>query len=285
MKTIRRHLPFMTVFVIFLGISFGLLAVATVDTVSTPEPKLSVASLALPKISATAALVVDSETKTVLYEQQADDILPIASVTKLFSSALYWSGVDPFATTTITTSDLKADGRSGRLQARQMYQNRELLFPALLESSNDASVVMERVAPFDLVATMNDYTKKHGATQTIFTDPSGLSDGNVSTARELATLFIALVDEYPHIIDITRLPQYFNHVNAWLNNSPFIDTPGYAGGKQGFTKAANRTAIVRFMEPIGGRERAVVYVLLGSDNLKSDIDILRQFVNSAARFE
>jgi D-alanyl-D-alanine endopeptidase (penicillin-binding protein 7) len=285
MKTIRRHVSLLAVFATFVGIGFMALALSAVSGVTVYQLKLTVVSTPLPEISATAALVVDRASGLILYEKQTDDVLPIASVTKLFSSALYYAGTDPFATTTILEQDVLSDGRSGRLKAEQTYQNRELLFPALLESSNDASSVMERAAPFNLLAAMNEYAKEHGATRTAFTDASGLSDQNVSTARELLVLFEAVLSEHSHIIDVTMLPQYFNHVNAWLNNNPFIEDPRYVGGKHGFTVAANRTALARFKEPVEDTEREVVYVVLGSSDLRTDILILREFVGISVSLE
>jgi D-alanyl-D-alanine carboxypeptidase len=140
---------------------------------------------------------------------------------------------------------------------------------------------MERSAPFDLVVAMNDFAQRHGATHTIFTDASGLSDQNVSTVRELSDLFGVLYEQHRHIIDITTLPTYLNHVNAWMNNNPFVDDPAYAGGKHGYTEAANRTAIAQFNEVIDGSTREIVYVLLGSSDLSTDMKILRDFTITA----
>ncbi len=286
MKTIRPHLTVFMVLTVLAGIGFFLVTAATIDNAMTHTPSLHVKEgVVLPAMSAKAAFVMDVETGTVLYEQAPDEVLPIASVTKLFSAAVFWSQTDPLGTTTVLFEDVATDGRSGRLVAGQTYQNRELLFPLLLESSNDAAATIARSASFDVVAAMNDFAAASGAPQTTFFDTSGLSDRNVSTARELATLFVTINETSPHIVDITTLSQYLNHVNAWKNNSPFIDEPGYAGGKHGFTEAAGRTALVQFTESISGTDRGVVYVVLGSEDLTSDITPLRKYVQAVVQYE
>ncbi len=265
--------------------SLFFLAAGLVHQSYNQTAQLIVSFAAPPEVSATAVQIVDRVTGTVIYEKRANERLPIASITKLFSSALFWANTDPMATTSVTWADVAFEGRSGRLKAGQTYQNRELQFPALLESSNDAAAVMQRSAPFDLIAAMNDFARQHDAPQTSFADASGLSDQNVSTARELGVLFRTLYAEEPHIIDITTLPNYLNHVNAWMNNNPFVDEPAYAGGKHGYTEAANRTAVALFNEPIGTSGRQIVYVLLGSDDLSTDMKILRDFTASAVRLQ
>ncbi len=285
MKTVRYHLSALFVLTCLFAVGIFLVVAATVEETLTHTPTLSLRELPPPEVTAAAVYVVDRETGMVLYERNADAPLPIASVTKLFSAAAFWAGTDPLGTSTISWQDVAEEGRSGRLQGGQTYQNRELLFPALLESSNDAAAAMERNAPFDLIAAMNTFALEAGARTTQFADASGISDDNVSTAKDVATLFSAVLTNEPHIIDITTLPKYLNHVNAWQNNSPFIAMEGYMGGKHGYTNAANRTAVARFRDVTEAGEREVVYVLLSSDDLTADMQALRAYTGAVVGFE
>ncbi len=285
MKTVRLHFSALFVLTCLLSLGIFLVAAATVEEKLTHVPELVFRSVPPPELGATAAIAVDRETGRVIFEHNADAPLPIASVTKLVSAAVFWLETDPFATTTISWLDVANEGRSGRLQGGQTYQNRELLFPALLESSNDAAAALERATAFTLVPAMNAFAQSSGATQTTFVDASGIGDGNVSTARDLVRLYEAVLNDAPHVIDVTTLPRYLNHVNAWQNNSPFIAMEGYQGGKHGYTLAANRTAVVRFTESTEAGEREVVYVLLGSDNLVADIETLRAYTKAVIGFE
>ena len=236
-------------------------------------------------VSAKAVYVFDVTTGTPIYSKNKDTPLPIASVTKLFSSALFYSKATMTQKVAITYSDVQTSGRAGRLQVGQMYKNNTLLFPALLESSNDAAVTMQRVFSGELVSDMNEFVQSNGYSKTKFVDTSGLGDGNVSTAYELAHASLDVYRQYPYIFDITQLKTYLNGINAWMNNNPFIRDKGYKGGKHGYTPVANGTAVAFFEEDIEGDSRLFGYVLLGSHALQTDMNILRSFVQSHTQYK
>ena len=240
----------------------------------------------LSSISADAIYVFDLQTGTEIFSRDKHTVRSVASITKLLSATMFLEHASTTAMATVLLEDVETEGRSGRLEATEQYKNKDLLFPALLESSNDASVVMQRVSPVDIVEQMNQYAASHGLEQTAFTDTSGLDDGNVSTAYELGKLSAMLFTEYPHIYDITRLKTYLNHINAWMNNSPFVYDAGYRGGKHGYTYAANRTVTAFFDEQLAtGQTRTVGYVLLGSDGLQTDMQHLRAYVQRAVTYQ
>ena len=74
----------------------------------------------------------------------------------------------------MTQDDVAAEGRAGKLEAGQKYVLRDLLFPLLLESSNDAAAVFERTLG------------KISFPQVQLADASGLSSYNVASASDLA---------------------------------------------------------------------------------------------------
>lgn len=226
-------------------------------------------------VSAEAFMVFDVVTGLPIAEHNVTEELPIASITKLFTAAVVLESEKLEATTTITWSDVAAEGRAGKLEAYEVYSQRELLWPLLLESSNDAAAVLERVDP-DVIEKMNELVVANNASKTRFADASGLSDKNISTADELASLARNLYLQHPHLFDVTQLPQYVGTQTGWVNNSPFIDEDDYRGGKHGFTYEANRTAVALFEEEIAsGGTRLIGYVLLGSEDLDEDIALLR----------
>ncbi len=231
-----------------------------------------------PRLSALSWLVFDVDTGEELYSKDAGRELPIASITKLATASAFVTYNYLGSTTAITWSDLSADGLQGRLSFGETYTYQELLFPLLLESSNDASETLLRVDP-NLLTEMQTLTNDLLLTQTKFVDTSGLSSDNVSTAHEVAILLRSISISQPHIIDITSLPSYINYKNGWINNNPVSGEDGYAGGKHGFTYEANRTFAGFFIEEFyGGHVRKIGYVLLGSENILKDIRLLRTFV-------
>lgn len=235
-------------------------------------------------LTATAYAVFEVESGTILASANTSTVLPIASVTKLATAAAIIDSPDIEEETTITYSDLLADGRAGKLEIGERYTYRQLLFPLLLESSNDAAAVYERVTGDGVIADMNTLAEEVGMTATKFADASGLSDGNVSTVGDLLQLTRHLVREYPEVLDITRLKTHMGPYSGLVNNSPVIER-GYRGGKHGYTYAAGRTLVAVFAEPFEAGPVEIGYVILGSDNLATDTETLRAFVRDSVRFE
>lgn len=233
--------------------------------------RVVVAKEIFPVVTAKAYTVFDLTTGEVLLAKDADEALPIASVTKLFTaeSVLELAQDEKVV---VSAADVATEGRAGKLAVGEEYSVHELLFPLLLESSNDAAAALERVVGTPEVAGH------------VFADTSGLSDKNLASARELAFAVRELYFTKPHIFDITKLSQKVSENNGWVNNSPVRDLPGYLGGKHGYTTAAGRTLAAIFSESaLGGRE--IGYIVLGSNNVRSDVEQLRAGVAESVRLQ
>jgi len=262
-----------------------LIAAWSVNDALYYEPSLSVGMIDPAVVDASAYLIFDVETGTEIASKNSTEVHPIASVTKLVTAAMFYKDADLSSTTTIKWSDLNTEGAAGRLNFAEEYTYRELLFPLLLESSNDAAATMLRVKP-DLLEKMNAYVSSLGLSSTAFEDASGLSEKNVSTAYELSLLVRTLYQHDPHIFDITRLSQFVGTHTGWINNNPLAHEEGYKGGKHGYTLAANRTDVAFFEETIAtGQKRLFGYVLLGSANIAEDIALLRAEVAQNVTFQ
>jgi len=275
--TLGRVTIFFAVVATFCAGMF-LIAAWTVKDAFEYEPQLRVGLLDVSAVQAKGVMVFDVETGTEIASRRSTDVLPVASITKLLTAALFYRDADLTGSTTITWSDVNTYGDAGRIHAFEEYSHRELLFPLLLESSNDAAAAMGRVHS-NLLEDMNTYALSLGLLNTSFADTSGLSENNVSTAYELSILSATLYKKFPHIIDITRLGQYIGTHTGWLNNNPLVDEPRYRGGKHGFTEAANRTDVAFFEETLrSGHTRLIGYVVLGTDSVPLDIARLRDEV-------
>ena len=225
-----------------------------------------------PQVSARAYGVFDIETGKLLFSQNQDEQLPIASVTKLFTAAQVLKSEQDDTELNISEVDVATEGRAGKLKVGQVYKTHELLFPLLLESSNDAATALER-------SVGSIY---FGDRQ--LADASGLSSYNEASVSELATEVRRLYHEVPHLFDITTLGQYVGEYTGWVNNSPVRNLPGYRGGKHGYTEAAGKTLAAVFAESkLTGRELG--YVLLGSSDLEKDVEILRATVEQSVHLE
>jgi D-alanyl-D-alanine carboxypeptidase len=235
------------------------------------EPELVVSSVAAVDISAVAYSVIDIETGQMLLSHNADQNLPIASVTKLFTAAAL-DAIPRNEEVIITAADVATEGRAGKLEVGQSYSARELLFPLLLESSNDAATALER--------NIGQVTL---AGQTL-ADASGLSALNRASATVVASEMRSVYLTHPHVFDVTKLKQYVGKYTGWVNNSPVRDLPGYQGGKHGYTEASGKTLAAVFSEE-SLNERRLGYVILGSKDIKADTIALRSAVASSVHLE
>lgn len=245
--------------------------------------RFSVADTAV-ALSAKSFLVFDVATGQTLLSKQADLVVPIASITKLLTAAALLDSSSLEEKVVVQAIDLEAEGDAGKLKLGEKYSYRELLFPLLLESSNDAAAVFERVTKGEVVQKMNELSLLAGAKNTKLTDASGLSVGNISTVSDLALITSYLYKTQPHVFDITRLSQFVGPYTGWVNNNPILDK-NYQGGKHGYTKVSAKTVVALFDEKFGVESRVIGYVILGSDDLRSDTDALRKFVGQSVKFE
>ena len=248
------------------------------EVVSTVQSLVSTSSAAsiLPQVAAYA--VFDPSDGTLLLAHNEDTPLAIASITKLFSAMAIQDVFDLDGRTTLGWSDLNAVGTAGRLEFGQEYTYRELLFPLLLSSSNNAALTFERRARDQgtpLPEVMEQLAAQAGYPAVQFADASGLSARNQSTARDLAGLVAATRQQYSYVYAITSLRSYVGPYLAWGNNSPFIEDVHFSGGKHGFTNAAGRTAVALFTETIDGIEVEIGYIILGRTDLSGDMSHLR----------
>jgi D-alanyl-D-alanine carboxypeptidase len=259
---------------IALGVLVSLLdrseAAPLVVPLSSSESVIRVAKIPEVQTSAKAYSVIDIKTGNVILSHNADEALPIASVTKLFTAAALESV--PNETVVITVDDVATEGRSGKLEVGQTYDTHELMFPLLLESSNDAAAALER--------TIGEVTLSG---QTL-ADASGLSSANTASAAVVASEMRSVYLGHPHIFDVTKLKQYVGKYTGWINNSPVRDLPGYQGGKHGYTVAAGKTLAAVFSEEVID-ERPFGYVILGSEDIVADMLALREAVQRSVRIE
>ncbi|MDH4148892.1 MAG: D-alanyl-D-alanine endopeptidase [Betaproteobacteria bacterium] len=160
-----------------------------------------------PALKSSAALVIDQEAGSALYGKNTDEVMPIASITKLMTAMVVMDAGLPL-TEQIVISEADKDlvkGTRSRLRIGTPLTRRELLQLALMASENRAAEALTRVYPGStraFVAAMNQKAVELGMWRTRFVDGTGLSSDNVSTAQDL-TKMVAAAYGYPLIRDFT----------------------------------------------------------------------------------
>jgi len=140
-----------------------------------------------------AALVEDQRTGELLVQKRAEEVLPIASITKLMTSMVVLDAkMDLQESLTIEPDDADALRHSrSRLRIGARLKRGEAMLLALMASENRAAHALGRTYPGGLnafVSAMNAKAQSLGLKETRFEDPAGLSRGNVSSARDLTRM-------------------------------------------------------------------------------------------------
>ena len=156
-----------------------------------PKAKIPVPvdDVVAPTVSASAYIVVDKATGLILAEQNAGSSHRIASLTKLMTVDVVMSKNVPMSRVQpITARDQVGGSRLGVAAGTKMTVS-DLLYATLLPSANDAANALAsstKLSRAKFVAAMNASAKKLGLNRTVFSEPTGIDDANVSTAREFA---------------------------------------------------------------------------------------------------
>jgi D-alanyl-D-alanine carboxypeptidase len=234
---------------------------------------------AKPLISAEAYLVGNVETGEIYIEHNPGAVFPIASLSKLITAMIATHSMKSDQKITITQSMLDAYGDAGHLVLGETFTVSELLYPLLLESSNDAAEAIAEGFGFDsFIALMNSFVRDINMTSTSFKDSSGLSSGNVSNSRDLFTLSRYLYANEKSLLDLSRLSQmelastteHGGHIFHTIN--PFPGDPHFIGGKTGRTIEARESMISLFSYPQGGKIYPIAIIVLRSDWSTREID-------------
>jgi len=215
-----------------------------------------------PEIEAKAALIFAPEKNNILYQKNIEQVLPIASLTKLMTGLIVLENTNLDQIVTVTKEAIEAYGDMGGLVVNEKISVKNLLYALLMESSNDAAVALAdafKDCPLDtvleskgqsLVSLMNKKAEELGLTSTHFIEPTGYNPANLSTALDLAKLVKYSLNQ-PVIWQILKtfsidLPSadgtinhHFTNTNQLLNSRPII-----IGGKTGYTDEAQGCMIL-----------------------------------------
>lgn len=233
-----------------------------------------------PKVSAKAFLVGDLNTGEVIISKNQEQQFPVASVSKLMTAYVAKEISSPDDVTQISKEALATYGKNGGLRLGEKIKTTDLIYPLLLESSNDAAEALAMHFGRDsFLLKMNQVAEKLKMDGTSYSDPSGLSADNRSTAADMFKLTGYLMDKSPEIIDITRKRSYFNNKHNWSNISQFMVKDNYVGGKSGYTDAAKQTVVSIFNLPLSeSGSRPIAITLLQSADRRKDVETILNYL-------
>ena len=215
-------------------------------------------------------LVQDAKSGETVFAKNSGAVLPIASITKLMTAlVLLDAKVDLAQRVAVSGEDQDMlKGTRSRLRPGSVLTRDELLLIALMASENRAAAALARTYPGGtemFVRAMNTRAAALGMKDTHFTDATGLSPTNVSSARDLARLVLAaqqhpLIGQYSTRESATVYP--LGRPLAYRNTNGLVRGGVWDIGlsKTGFISEAGRCLVMR----VRMASRDLVVVLLDS---------------------
>ncbi len=204
-------------------------------------------------VSARSAVLIEAESGDVIFGQNEQARLPMASTTKIMTALVALESLPLETIVTITADAVGVEGSSIYLVEGEKLTLEELLYALLLESANDAAAaiaiaVAGSVAEF--AELMNRKAAELGLTDTHFVNPHGLDhEEHYTTAYELAMITREALENpvFREICSTRRktIPLHGSEgVRLLLNHNKLLDSyEGCIGVKTGFTKKTGRCLV------------------------------------------
>jgi D-alanyl-D-alanine carboxypeptidase (penicillin-binding protein 5/6) len=205
------------------------------------------APVALPKVTAKSHYLVDFSTDRVLSASAADEQLAPASLTKLMTAyvvfgALQSGRIRLDESAHVSAKAWRTGGTRMFIEVNSDVGIDDLLHGLLIQSGNDAAVALaEHVAGSvdAFVVEMNAAAQKLGMKNSVFKNPHGLpARGHYTTARDLAVLAKAIIEEFPDFYGIYAEREFSYNGIAQNNRNALLRDPTVDGLKTGYTESA-----------------------------------------------
>ena len=265
------------------------------EVVQEPLPlrNAQIADLQINSQAALSLLLDDHDRKTVLFNSNQGIQLPIASLTKLMTALIVIENYDLQQEVKISLEAVSQEGDFGQLEINRVYPVEYLLYPLLMESSNDAAyALVHDYAGMDLetfLGLMNERAQSLRMSGTYFLNPTGLEPQedkrttglNRSTAADLAKLTVELLKK-PLIWQILSLPQYnvfgpeLRNTNILLSDETINWRSEIVGAKTGYTLQAGGCILLVMKAP--NNRGHLINVILGTENNDERFNQMKKMV-------
>jgi len=251
------------------------------------------------QITSTHYIVIDADTGEVFAQRRAHESVPIASLTKIFTTieALESASVD----TEITTTEADLVGLDATYMGfgpGETFSMQDLIYGMLLPSGNDAAQAIARALgaePGDseqqavdrFLARINSRVRDMGLSETTLVNPDGWGvPGHVSSAHDLAA-FTMYALQYPRFVEAISTSRYETANGGYIltNTNKMLDQyEGLIGGKTGYDDDAGY-CLVEVAERDGSTMISVTLDGVAPDDWYDDNRVLLDyaFAQKAAR--
>jgi D-alanyl-D-alanine carboxypeptidase len=253
------------------------------------SPEISI-NLSPPVLTAKSALVFDLESDTILFSQNFDQRLPIASLTKLMTALVVIDQRQLSDEVKISASDTKVVGSAMGIKTGEIYSVKDLLQGMLVSSSNDAALALARNVgglKENFVTLMNDKAQDLKMLDTNFTNPVGWDiNDNYSTCLDLKKLVVEVL-KHEELKKIFRIKEVSvlskggeSQHKLVTTNKLLLTNSNIVGIKTGYTTKALGNLIVD--SEVSGTN--VIAIILNSSDREGDAEKILEWVYSVYRW-
>ncbi len=234
-----------------------------------------------PQISAKAAIVIDDDSKVVLFSKNSDQILPMASTTKIMTALIALQAYKP--NDVLIADGANISGVTIGLKKDERMFFKDLLYGMLLPSGNDVAYTLSTNYPGgekEFINEMNQKAKELKLNNTHFEDPIGLSENNYTTALDLSRLasiaiknpvFREVVSTKNKTIkDRSGLTEY-----KLTNLNKLLGQNGVNGIKTGFTDEAGEVLVTSRKD----NNHTTIIVVMKSEDRFADTKEMLSLIN------
>ncbi len=247
---------------------------------ATPPKRVSLGNamglgkhLDLLNLKSNAAIVVDQQSQVVVFEKNANAILPIASITKLMTAMTVLDSKLNLDETLRINDEDAAIYKKSRLAKGTELTRREALLLALMSSENRAAYTLGRNYPGGIdafMAALNRKAREIGMSHSAFEDPTGLTSKNVSSPEDLV-LMVNAASQYPMIREFSTTQEYSkfisNRMQEFISSNRLVRSGNMQIGlqKTGYISEAGRCLVMQAFI----NNRPYIMVFLDSEGSQS----------------
>ena len=245
-----------------------------------------IAQLQPPEIAANNYLLVDVTANQILAAKDVDVAIEPASLTKLMTAYLVFDALRAKKITLeqrlpVSEQAWKMPGSRMFIDPKMQVPVEDLLKGMIVQSGNDATMALaEGVGGTkeNFVRLMNEQAKALGMNGTSYKNPEGLTEpGHYTTARDLATLAMRLMRDFPEYTHYYAIKDYRYEgtpaANSRNRNALLFRDPTVDGLKTGHTNAAGYCLVAtanRDIPNVGGRRLLSILLGAASDNARAN---------------
>ena len=201
-----------------------------------------------PQVAASSHLLIDFNSGHILDENNADQHLEPASLTKIMTASavmreLAEGNIKLNDQVLVSEKAWRTPGSRMFIEVDKRVSVEELLEGMIIQSGNDASVALaEHVAGSEetFANLMNEHAQRLGMTNTHFVNSTGLpAEEHYTTARDVAIVSAATIREFPEYYQWYAVKEFtFNGINQHNRNKLLWRDDAVDGVKTGHTEAA-----------------------------------------------